>query len=207
MPTDVARLARFVRARMDEKNLSSAAVMRLGGPSDTTMTRILAGKLPVPRADVEVKLEGVLEWIPGSVRSVLDGGDPIAIESPDASGLMYITNEVTNKLHDGYAQASEFVEYCCQLGAPRRLGLEAHGIFAQLLTAAMLVNGGKRTTTSLDSQQFVFDPTLVLAFMQEHGKREAGETPHPEDQAAMAAKLAELADENERAANAATAGE
>lgn len=61
---------------MADLNMSAAQLARDGGPSDTTLTRVLAGNPPAPRSDTLERLDRGLRWEPGSAKRVLKGGGP-----------------------------------------------------------------------------------------------------------------------------------
>ncbi|MEZ0366765.1 hypothetical protein ACAG26_24130 [Mycobacterium sp. pUA109] len=79
------RLGQIVRLRRVELHLSQKAVQDLGGPSDVVQSRIENddASAPRPRGSTLNKLDGPLQWEPGSAIAVLNGGEPTAIRPPD----------------------------------------------------------------------------------------------------------------------------
>lgn len=74
-----ARLAEAVAKRRAWLKLSQDNVRALGGPSDVVQSRIENNEEPRPRGDTLHKLDGPLQWVPGSAVAVLAGGDPIPV--------------------------------------------------------------------------------------------------------------------------------
>jgi len=78
-----ARLARHVRARREELNMTQNEVQMAGGPSAAAVRYIEAGKEARPTARTMIALERALGWEHGSVMAILEGGEPvIAAEQP-----------------------------------------------------------------------------------------------------------------------------
>jgi hypothetical protein len=72
--------SRHVRKRMAELGLTQAAIRERGGPSDTTLRKILEGA-PVGMTIATLsKLDHSLGWTKGSAARTLAGGDPVPKE-------------------------------------------------------------------------------------------------------------------------------
>lgn len=73
------RLAYYVSAHRARRGMSQKAVTKNGGPSDTTLGKIEAGKWRPQRGVDETldKLDHGLGWEPGSASRVLAGGEPV----------------------------------------------------------------------------------------------------------------------------------
>jgi transcriptional regulator with XRE-family HTH domain len=73
---DWERLARYVVERRDQLGLTQEEVAVSGGPSTATLRLIEKSAQDAYRAKSLRQLEDALRWAPGSVRAVLDGGEP-----------------------------------------------------------------------------------------------------------------------------------
>lgn len=76
MQPDLDALAHFVRERMDQLSITVDDLTARGGPSDTTMTKILRARPPAPARTTLRKLEVGLGWEQGSAAGILEGGTP-----------------------------------------------------------------------------------------------------------------------------------
>lgn len=76
---DRANLAAHVLRRRKELALSHVEVGELGGPSTTKMTQIENSIGPTPSTATLKKLDVALEWVSGSARRALLGGDPVPL--------------------------------------------------------------------------------------------------------------------------------
>lgn len=85
---DYERLAAIARRRRAELGLALNDVnAKAGGLSNRTWQRVEKG-LEIRETNY-VKIDGLLQWAPGSCLSILEGGDPVPIEEvkdPDAEG-------------------------------------------------------------------------------------------------------------------------
>lgn len=87
------RLAKAVRDRRSELDLTQLDVWQAGGPSNTTLTRVESGELDTLSRVTARKLDKGLRWAPGSARAIYDQGEPPApatehgLEYPDARWL------------------------------------------------------------------------------------------------------------------------
>ena len=81
---DWRRLARFARDRRGDLRLTQGEVSASGGPSISTL-RLIEGALQPSgfRPAILRALERALQWERGSVRAVLDGGDPTPLTAGD----------------------------------------------------------------------------------------------------------------------------
>ena len=77
--TPAQRLGRYVRARRKALKLTQADVQAADGPSTATLRLIEGGKHADFRDGTGADLEAALGWRPGSIASILAGGDPTAI--------------------------------------------------------------------------------------------------------------------------------
>lgn len=85
---DWQRLADDVRLRRGDLGLTQEEVAAAGGLSTATLRLIEGAKQPGYRPRVLRDLERGLQWERGSVRSILDGGDPLpAAEDPTLPGI------------------------------------------------------------------------------------------------------------------------
>lgn len=77
---DLIRFGRMVKARRDVLGLTQEEVSTLGGPSDTTFTKIENLEWRPGRAATLKKLDAGLKWEAGSSARILyEGGDPAEI--------------------------------------------------------------------------------------------------------------------------------
>lgn len=77
---DWARLADAVAKRRAYLRLSQENIRDAGGPSDVVLSRLERNVGAHPRPDTLHKLDGPLQWEPGSAAAVLNGGDPTPIQ-------------------------------------------------------------------------------------------------------------------------------
>lgn len=99
---DWKRLADAVRQRRDELGMTQEEVAAAGGPSTATM-RLLEGALGTSyRSRTFTQLERALAWTRGTVRHVLDGGDPLLSASAQhvrgSRGLPPADEDVESKI-------------------------------------------------------------------------------------------------------------
>jgi len=81
---DWQRLAECVRERRADLDMTQEDVSAAGGPSGSTQ-RLIEGALQDRYQPVILRrLEHALRWQRGSVRAVLDGGDPVPVTGPAA---------------------------------------------------------------------------------------------------------------------------
>jgi hypothetical protein len=80
-----ARLGRLVRARRKALKLTQADIQASGGPSTATLRLIENGKHTDFRTSTSQPLERALLWQPGSIASILRGGEPGVI--PEGDGV------------------------------------------------------------------------------------------------------------------------
>jgi hypothetical protein len=85
VPTDGdwRRLATYVTRRREALGKTQAAVAADGGPSVATLRQIEDGERANYRGGILVRLEQALLWKPGSIDTILAGGEP---QVADASG-------------------------------------------------------------------------------------------------------------------------
>jgi transcriptional regulator with XRE-family HTH domain len=77
------RLGTYVERRIAELGLEYAAVCRVGGFSDETLSKIRKGAINA-RAATYRKLERALLWSHGSVEMILSGGEPVPLPADTA---------------------------------------------------------------------------------------------------------------------------
>lgn len=77
------RLGNYVERRIAELGLEYAAVCRIGGFSDETLSKIRKGSVHARRTTYH-GLEQALRWSHGSVDSILSGGEPTPLRSDAA---------------------------------------------------------------------------------------------------------------------------
>ncbi|TWS20817.1 helix-turn-helix transcriptional regulator [Tsukamurella asaccharolytica] len=88
MPTtpSVARLGEAVKNRRGELGMSQADVMKAGGPSDTTQSKIELGVALKVGAQTLAKYDRALRWKSGRARAVLMGDAVVAEDAVDQRG-------------------------------------------------------------------------------------------------------------------------
>jgi hypothetical protein len=79
---DWKRLAHHVTARRNDLGLTQTQVAAAGGPSAATMRLIENALQPFYRPTLLGRLEAALRWQPGSVETILSGGDPTPTTPP-----------------------------------------------------------------------------------------------------------------------------
>lgn len=111
---DYQRLAQFVKRRRKDLGLTQEQVRGRGGPSSATQRQIERGEPIDYRSGTTQPLEHALEWVAGSVRSVLSGGVPVpyppetvAPDSDDSGVLASLPAEAIEGL--GAAERAEVV--------------------------------------------------------------------------------------------------
>lgn len=73
-------LAAYVHHRLERLNLTMAAMKALGGPSEPTVGKIVAGRLTKPKTVTLTKLDTALQWKPGSAAAAFyDAAEPVAL--------------------------------------------------------------------------------------------------------------------------------
>lgn len=80
-PAPLERLARLMEERTRELDMTWQDVAAAGGPAVRTLNNIRNGR-SVPDHATRPKLDAALRWQPGSVRAILDGGDPVPLDGP-----------------------------------------------------------------------------------------------------------------------------
>lgn len=86
MSSNSQRLGEYVLARRAALDVTQLDVWQAGGPSNTTLSDIENGRLENLTRTTARKLDQGLGWVPGSARSVWDGGEPLAIDPEPESG-------------------------------------------------------------------------------------------------------------------------
>lgn len=73
-------LGDHVKRRREELHLSQIQVGQIGGPSTTTLSKLEQGEATSwPAPSTIRKLEQALEWRPGTVQRIRDGGEPVPV--------------------------------------------------------------------------------------------------------------------------------
>jgi hypothetical protein len=83
---DWQRVARFVADRRAELDLTQEQVNELGGPSPATQSLVENGMRASIQATTAGGYERALQWGPGSIRSLLSGGNPIIRQAGRSPG-------------------------------------------------------------------------------------------------------------------------
>jgi hypothetical protein len=84
MEQDWLRLAECARERRRDLGLTQEEVSAAGGPSTATLRVIERGRQSRYKPANLRRLESALRWERGSVRAVLDGGEPVPVAGPTA---------------------------------------------------------------------------------------------------------------------------
>lgn len=89
MPTNegFARLGEAVKNRRGELGMSQADVMKAGGPSDTTQSKIELGVARKVGAQTLAKYDRALQWQTGTARALLSGPVDLALPPQPAPGV------------------------------------------------------------------------------------------------------------------------
>lgn len=74
MSTNADRLAKAVKARRAELDITQLEVWQAGGPSNTTLTKIENGEIESLTRTTARKLDAGLMWAPGSAKAVYEEG-------------------------------------------------------------------------------------------------------------------------------------
>lgn len=85
MSSNAENLARHVKARRDQLDLSQLDVWQAGGPSNTTLTKIENAQLETLTRTTAKRLDVGLQWDAGSARRAWEGGEPTPILRPGLS--------------------------------------------------------------------------------------------------------------------------
>lgn len=103
------RVADYVARRMDELNIDQADLVRRSGMSDPTVRAIMAGTpRGMPRDKSRRRVSMGLGWSPGSIDSILDGGEPTVEASPTGNGA--VSSPVDDDVRDRVARLEESLE-------------------------------------------------------------------------------------------------
>lgn len=110
---DLIRFGQMVKARRDALGMTQEEVAALGGPSDTTFTKIENLDWTPGRATTLKKLDAGLRWEEGSSARILyEGGDPVdlrqATEAAPATADMAI--ELSIRIDSGLQQIWELLQ-------------------------------------------------------------------------------------------------
>lgn len=81
-----ARLGRAVKSRREQRRLSIDNAADAAPMSPVTWSKVERGERV--RGLTYAGIEKVLGWLPGSVETVLDGGEPAAVQSEQAPGRL-----------------------------------------------------------------------------------------------------------------------
>lgn len=81
MSSKAHRLAKAVRARRKELDVSQLDVWQAGGPSNTKLTEIENGRTESLTRTTARKLDIGLQWEPGSAKRIWEGGEPTPLIS------------------------------------------------------------------------------------------------------------------------------
>ncbi len=130
---DRRRLARRVRERRAELGLTQQELAAAGGPSTATM-RLLENAAPVGYKQKSLRqLEQSLGWAAGSVKALLDGGEPTLAPAGAAPATLApdtelpagaeLLNMIGEQLQLAGAAPSDIVRFARDLGLPYRAEL------------------------------------------------------------------------------------
>jgi hypothetical protein len=101
-PSDLDRLAAVARKRRRELGLAlNDNNAKAGGTSKGTWQRVERGE--AIRETNYVKIDGLLQWAPGSCLAVLDGGEPVPAD-PSAVERGAVISELTPAMHEAQAR-------------------------------------------------------------------------------------------------------
>lgn len=147
MSDEYLRLGRLIRERRDRLGLTQADLASRGGPSTTTMSKVEYGKLiPIPR-QTRAKIETALNWAPGSVIDVVEGGEPTERTTTAGPAPDF-----------GWAGAGE------ELGDGRGSQLDPAAVNAALHAAQEAQNRFERAVDELLAAEADFDRKQMAAF-------------------------------------------
>jgi hypothetical protein len=83
---DFARLAQAIRAASASRNWLQEDLIRESGVGRSTVQRLWKGASQVmPTLTIKSQLERTLGWTPGSIDTILDGGDPTPLSGSSTS--------------------------------------------------------------------------------------------------------------------------
>lgn len=101
-PSDLDRLAAAARSRRRDLGLAlNDRNAKAGGTSKGTWQRVERGE--AIRATNYVKIDGLLQWAPGSCISILEGGAPVPID-PSKAERGAVISELTPEMHEAQAR-------------------------------------------------------------------------------------------------------
>ncbi|MEU8840006.1 hypothetical protein AB0D97_12865 [Streptomyces roseus] len=101
-PSDLERLAAAARKRRRDIGLAlNDANAKAGGTSKGTWQRVERGE--AIRATNYVKIDGLLQWAPGSSMNVLQGGEPVPAD-PSKAERGSVISELPPEVHEAEAR-------------------------------------------------------------------------------------------------------
>ncbi|MGW6872841.1 hypothetical protein ACWGHA_10960 [Streptomyces xanthophaeus] len=101
-PSDLDRLAAAARKRRRDLGLALTDVTaKAGGTSKGTWQRVEKGE--AIRATNYVKIDGLLQWAPGSCLAILDGGEAVPVD-PSKAEKGSVISELSPEMHDAEAR-------------------------------------------------------------------------------------------------------
>lgn len=109
---DLIRFGQMVKARRDALGMTQEEVAALGGPSDTTFTKIENLDWTPGRATTLKKLDAGLRWEEGSSARILyEGGDPVDLRqtTEPATGTADMAIELSIRIDSGMQQIWELL--------------------------------------------------------------------------------------------------
>ncbi|WP_148046211.1 hypothetical protein [Nocardioides marmoriginsengisoli] len=150
MTEDLERLGREVKARRRELRLSQMDVWKKRrGPSSTKLGDIESGEPPSPSSSTKEKLEAALEWEPGSVDRILDGGDPSPVPSSKVRHeSQAAVTERADSLVDGLAETLRAAIEAAVLKALLDDPAAMAAIVNEVVKAAVQAPGGSSSDSS-----------------------------------------------------------
>lgn len=101
-PSDLDRLAAAARKRRRGLGLALNDLnAKAGGTSKGTWQRVEKGE--AIRATNYVKIDGLLQWAPGSCIAILEGGDPVPVD-PSKAERGTVLSDLSPEMHDAEAR-------------------------------------------------------------------------------------------------------
>lgn len=93
--SNTGHLAEQLELRMRELGLNKSSIARNGGPSRSVLQRLGAEGGGSPSVENQEKLDRVLQWVPGSTATILNGGYPTPRETGKAVAT-HLTSDFEN---------------------------------------------------------------------------------------------------------------
>ncbi|QRY43126.1 hypothetical protein JVX93_21520 [Mycolicibacterium boenickei] len=101
------RFARIIAEAFSTLGVTQAEFQKRGGPSDTTLRKIVAGDPVGVSARTLNGLDKAFSWQPGSAARTLAGGDPMPADQETADILRRLNEMTPERIAEGIAQERE----------------------------------------------------------------------------------------------------